>query len=50
MKFLSIAVGVLLGLVSIDQCRAINVGESANQTNRVTTKKNGRKMISVGLM
>lgn len=49
MRYLPIAVGLLVGLISLDQCRAINVHGSAKTGNRVTTKKNGKKMISVGL-
>ena len=51
MKLLSIAVSALIGLimVSVDQTQAINVLEASKKSNRVRTKKNGKKVISVGL-
>ena len=51
MKLLSIAVSALIGLimVSVDQTQAINVQEASKKGNKVRTKKNGKKVISVGL-
>ena len=51
MKLLSIAVSALIGLimVSVDQTQAINVLEASKKSNRVRQKKNGKKVISVGL-
>ena len=51
MKLLSIAVGALIGLImiSVDETQAINVLEASKKSNRVRTKKNGKKVISVGL-
>jgi len=48
MRVKSLAIAALLGLVTLtSEAQAINV--SADMTNKVISKKNGKAMVSVGL-